>query len=322
MEPLMQDHSKSNQFRMPTTNSARRRRVATTTALLLMAALHASSDAAAQQKFESAEQAANALMGAIGNNDPTNMLAILGPQYEKQLVTPDWDAEAEMRQKIAVAAEKKQVLQPISDDTIEVVIGAEEWPLPIPLIRDDEGTWSFETEEGIEVIIDRRIGRNEKSAVAVMNAYVDAQIEYAQVDRNGDDYFEYAQRLASSPGQQDGLYWEASEGSDESPFGPLVQGAERYLGTVAAGDPIRGYRFKVLTRQGANAPGGEQSYVIDGRMVLGFALVAFPADFGNSGVMTFVVNHRGIVQQKDIGAFDGMDTYDPDDTWLEVEAGS
>jgi len=292
-----------------------------TAALVLMAILHAS-DAVAQQKFESPKDAVDALMLAIRSDDATSILSVLGPQYEAQLVTPDWDAEAEMRRKIAAAAEEKQILQPISDDVIEVIIGAEEWPFPIKLLRDDAGSWAFDTAEGIEVVIDRRIGRNEASALAIMNAYVDAQIEYAQLDRNGDDYLEYAQRLASSPGQHDGLYWTAGEGDDESPVGPLVQGAERYLDTLAPGDPIRGYRFKVLTRQGANAPGGSQQYVVDGRMILGFALVAFPADYGNSGVMTFLVNHRGVVQQKDIGAFAGMDAYDPDDTWVEVDAGS
>ncbi len=291
-----------------------------TAAILLMATLPASTDAMAQQKFESPEEAANALMGAIRSNDKANILSILGPQYEAQFVTPDWDAETETRRKVAEAAEERQVLQPISDDTIEVVIGAEEWPLPIPLIRDENGAWSFDTAAGIEVIIDRRVGRNEASAVAILSAYVDAQIEYALVDRDGDDYLEYAQRLASSPGQKDGLYWEAEEGEQESPFGPLAQGAERYLDTVAPGDPIRGYYFKVLTRQGANAPGGSQQYVIGGHMIHGFALVAFPADYGNSGVMTFVVNHRGVIQQKDIGAFSGMDAYDPDDTWVEVTA--
>jgi hypothetical protein len=207
---------------------------------------------------------------------------------------------------------------------MEVVLGAEEWPLPFPLVRDEDGSWRFDTAEGIEALLDRRIGRNELSAIAIANAYVDAQIEYAQADRDGDDVLEYARRLASSPGQRDGLYWQAAPGEDESPFGPLVQKAERYLDTVEPDDPIRGYYFKILTRQGENPPGGSYDYVINGNMLAGFALVAYPADYGNTGVMTFVVNHRGVIQQKDLGAFTGMDRYDPDDSWdeVDVEAGS
>jgi hypothetical protein len=191
--------------------------------------------------------------------------------------------------------------------------------LPDPPRPQEGGSWRFDTAEGIEVIVDRRIGRNEPSAIAIVNSYIDARIEYAWADRDGEDVLEYAQRLASSPGQKDGLYWKAAPGEAESPLGSLVQGAERYLKTVAPGDPIRGYYFKLLTRQGENPPGGRYDYVINGNMVAGFALVAFPADYGNTGVMTLVVNHRGVIQQKDLGAFTGMDRYDPDDTWVEVE---
>jgi hypothetical protein len=148
---------------------------------------------------------------------------------------------------------------------------------------------------------------------------VDAQIEYARSDRDGDDVLEYAQRLASTPGKRDGLYWEAESEEDLSPFGPLVQGAERYLETKQLGDPIKGYYFRILTRQGGNPPGGSHDYVINGNMIAGFALVAYPADHENSGVMTFVVSHRGKVHQKDLGEFSEMDEYDPDHTWTEVE---
>ncbi len=158
-----------------------------------------------------------------------------------------------------------------------------------------------------------------KPAKPVVSAYVDAQIEYARYDRDGDDVLEYAQRLASSPGQRDGLYGEAEPDEDLSPFGPLVQGAERYLETKQPGDPLKGYYFQILTRQGSNPPGRAYDYVINGNMIAGFALVAYPADYGNSGVMTFVVNHRGVVQQKDLGEPPDMDAYDPDDTWSEVE---
>ncbi len=179
--------------------------------------------------------------------------------------------------------------------------------------------WRFDTQEGIQEIVDRRIGRNELAAIAIARAYVDAQIEYATEDRNNDGVLGYAQRLASSPGKRDGLYWEAEPDEELSPFGPLVLGAERYLETKRPGDPIKGYYFRVLTRQGENPPGGRYDYVVDRNMILGFALVAYPADYENSGVMTFVANHRGKIHQKDLGEFGDLDEYDPDDTWTEVE---
>ena len=201
---------------------------------------------------------------------------------------------------------------------MELIVGEEEWPFPILIVQEEEG-WSFDTEDGIEEIVDRRIGRNELAAIAIARAYVDAQIEYARSDRDGDDVLEYAQRLASTPGERDGLYWEAESEEDLSPFGPLMQGAERYLETKEPGDPIKGYYFRILTRQGGNPPGGSHDYVINGNMIAGFALVAYPADYENSGVMTFVVSHRGKVHQKDLGEFSEMDEYDPDHTWTEVE---
>ena len=202
----------------------------------------------------------------------------------------------------------------------QLVLGKEEWPFPMPLVRGEDGRWSFDTEEGLEVIVDRRIGRNELAAIAIAHAYVDAQIEYALEDHDGDEVLEYAQRLASSDGQHDGLYWESAPGEAESPLGPLVAGAEQYLDTVQPGDPIRGYRFRILTRQGPNPPGGAYEYVLDGDMIAGFALVAAPAEHGNTGIMTFVVNHTGRVYQKDLGAESAkVDAYDPDASWTLVE---
>jgi hypothetical protein len=271
-----------------------------------------------QRTFETPEAAAEALFAAVEANDPEATLAVLGPQHAEALVTPDWDAEDEARQEIVREARKSYILEPLGDDERELVIGEEEWPLPIPLVRE-EGRWRFDTDEGLEEIVNRRIGRNELTAIALANAYVDAQIEYAREDRDGDDVLEYAQRLASTPGQRDGLYWEVGPDEEPSPFGPLVQGAERYLQTVEPGDPLHGYYFAILTRQGENPPGGRYDYVINGNMIAGFALVAYPADYGNSGVMTFVVNHRGKVQQKDVGEFEGMDAYDPDESWTVIE---
>lgn len=270
------------------------------------------------QIFPSPEVAAQTVFDAIERDDRDALVAVFGKEYESRLVTPDWDANREIRQKIAAAGREKLAIEEGAGLTT-LVLGAEAWPFPMPLVRAEGGGWRFDTEEGLEVVIDRRIGRNELSAIAIVNAYVDAQIEYARVNRDGDELLEYAQRLVSTEGERDGLYWESGPGGEESPFGPFVKGAERYLETVEPGDPLRGYYFQILTRQGENAPGGAYDYVVDGHMRGGFGLVAYPADYGNSGIMTFVVNHRGVIQQKDLGPFTGMDAYDPDDSWAAVE---
>jgi hypothetical protein len=268
--------------------------------------------------FATPEAAASALFDAIDRDDKQAVVSIFGREYESRLVTADWAANREERQRIAVAGHEKLVLDD-QDGVVTLVLGDEDWPFPIPLEREGEG-WRFDTEEGLERVIDRRVGRNELSAIAIANAYVDAQIEYARADRDGDEVREYAQRLASTDGNRDGLYWESGPDEEESPFGPLVEGAEAYLDTLQPGDPLRGYYFKILTRQGPNPPGGAYDYLINGNMIAGFALVAYPADYGNTGIMTFVVNHRGVVRQKDIGPFTGMDAYNPDDAWTVAEA--
>ena len=172
--------------------------------------------------------------------------------------------------------------------------------------------------------MNRRIGRNELNAISVARAYVAAQREYARLDRDGDRVLEYATRVSSRPERRDGLFWEVRDGEPPSPFGPLVADARGYLEGRDPGDPYRGYYFKVLTRQGLNPPGGRYDYVINGNMIGGFALVAFPADYGNSGITTFVVSHQGEVLQKDLGEdtrliAGAMQEYDPDETWLPVE---
>jgi hypothetical protein len=202
-----------------------------------------------------------------------------------------------------------------------LVIGREDWPFPIPLVRKD-GAWQFDTEAGRDEILYRRIGRNELNAIETSLAYVDAQQEYAEqgVASNG----VYAQRIVSRPGKKDGLYWPAQSKADESPLGELAASAaaEGYrAGQQRA--PYHGYYYKVLTRQGPNAPGGAMDYVVRGRMIGGFALVAYPAEYRNSGVMTFLVNHQGNVYEKDLGPntasiAPGMTAFNPDKTWRRV----
>jgi hypothetical protein len=275
-------------------------------------------DTQSQRTFATPEAAAQALLDTLERDDVDALLGLFGREYADEIVSADWDAERDIRQRIASAARETYELREIDEGEVQLVIGAEGWPFPFPIVRQED-VWRFDSEEGIEELVDRRIGRNELTAIAIARAYLDAQIEYAQADRDGDDVLEYAQRLASSPGKRDGLYWEAESDEELSPFGPLVLGAERYLETRQPGDPIRGYYFQVLTRQGENPPGGRYDYVINGKLIRGFALVAYPADYGDSGVMTFVVNHRRKIHQKDLGEFAGMDEYDPDDTWTDVK---
>jgi len=267
--------------------------------------------------FATPEEAASALFDAIDRDDKQAVVSIFGREYESRIVTANWGATLEVRQRIAAASREKLTFDD-QDGVVTLELGAKDWPFPMPLVRAGEG-WRFDTEEGLVRVADRRIGRNEQSAIAIANAYVDAQIEYVLADRDGDEVLEYAQKLVSTDGEQDGLYWESGPDDEMSPFGPFVKGAESYLDTRQPGDPLRGYYFKILTRQGKSPPGGAYEYIINGNMIAGFALVAYPADYGSTGIMTFVVNHRGVVQQKDLGPFPGMDGYDPDDTWADVE---
>jgi hypothetical protein len=212
---------------------------------------------------------------------------------------------------------------PGDDDTMLVVLmGRNAWPMPIPLVRSAEG-WHFDTEAGLEEMVDRRIGANELAAIGYARTYVQAQVEYAGADRDGDQVLEYAQKLVSTPGRQDGLYWPDPAGDAPSPLGPLAASEEDYTAFREAEESFHGYYYRVLTGQGPNPPGGAYDYVINGNMIAGFALVAWPADYGNSGIMTFVVSHQGKVYQKDLGESTAdlgraMTVYDPDETWEEV----
>jgi hypothetical protein len=201
-------------------------------------------------------------------------------------------------------------------------VGLQAWPLPFPLVNQGEG-WRFDTVEGLEEIEDRRIGRHELAAIELAREYVDAQVEYASADRDGDQVLEYAQRLLSESGTQNGLFWPDETGDDPSPLAEFVAKAEEYRAHSRLGEPYHGYHFRVLTRQGATPPGGRYDYVINGNMIAGFGLLAFPAEYGRSGIMTFVVNQQGRVYQKDLGPdtaakVEAMDAYDPDASWSEV----
>jgi hypothetical protein len=234
-------------------------------------------------------------------------------------------ADAGARAQFVESAEQSHRFRSQGDDRGLLLVGPEDWPFAIPLVKEAQG-WRFDTAAGKEELLNRRIGSNELHAIATARAYVDAQHEYAARDPLGEGVRQYAQRFRSSEGKRDGLFWPAAEGEPESPFGPLVAEAveEGYAseGTDQP-SPYHGYYYRILLAQGDHAPGGSRSYVNDGRLTEGFGLIAFPAVHGRSGVMTFIVNQRGLMFQKDLGADTeslaaAIDAYDPDPSWTPV----
>jgi hypothetical protein len=294
-------------------------------AAMLLLAIPLVALAAEQRTFATPDAAVDALMAALKADDDAAMIALFGAAHKDLIITPDRAATSATRAKILSALQTFRVLDDRGPDRRVLLIGDQAWPLPIPLVREG-GAWRFATEEGVDEIINRRIGGNERNAIAVLRAYVDAQRQYASRDRNGDDVLEYAQKLGSSPGKHDGLYWPAdpAKGEEQSPFGPLVAESAPYLKGHKEGDPYRGYHFKILTRQGRNAPGGAYSYIINGRMIAGFALVAYPARYGESGVMTFMVGSNGRIYERDLGANSNalgvkMTSFDPGPGWSVLQ---
>jgi hypothetical protein len=277
-----------------------------------------------QRTFDSPEQAAAALVDAAERFDVEALTEILGPDGVDLVVTADpvydrnlaaaFAAEARRRTTIErVAGSKKLALLSVSDD---------DWPLAIPIVKQ-KGKWRFDVEAGREELLHRRIGRNELDAIEICRGYVEAQREYALVKRDGSRVNQYAQRLLSTPGKQDGLAWQAADGSWQGPVGEAIA---RVIseGYEAKPSPYNGYYFKVLKGQGPHAPLGEMDFVVDGAMIGGFALAAAPTDHSVTGVMSFIVSHDGVVFQRDLGpdtleAFRAMERYDPDPGWTPVD---
>ena len=285
------------------------------------------SAAVAQQKsFSSAEEAVKAAVAAARNNNDKELLAIFGAQAKELLFSGDAVADKLRRGQFLAAYDENNRLTSEGGNTI-LIVGKQDWPFPIPIVKKGQA-WVFDTEKGKQEILNRRIGVNELNAIQTCLAFVDAQREYAIKDRNRDGLLEYAQKFVSDSGKRNGLYWEAKQGEPQSPLGPIVARArsEGYQGKQSGGGPVpyHGYYYKILTGQGKNAPGGAYSYLVRGKMIGGFALVAYPAEYGNSGVMTFIVNHEGKVFQKNLGnntasMAKNMKVYDPDSTWSEVK---
>lgn len=298
--------------------------------LILAWALLSFSDATAfaAQSFDTPDQAAAALVSALRSGKPERLLKVLGREGETLVNSGDPVADRQARARFLRAFAQAHELVRHGDERAILVVGEEQWPFPIPAVKLD-GRWRFDTLAGKQEILDRRIGANELDSIQVCRAYVDAQREYAFTDWDGDGLLEYAQGFMSSPGKHDGLYWPAAGDEPESPIGPLMARARAEGYSTAQGKPrpYHGYYYRILKAQGPNAPGGAQEYVVRGHMIGGFALVAYPAQYGSSGIMTFIVSHDGILYQKDLGPETAlkakeMERYDPDPSWMEpyVEA--
>lgn len=291
---------------------------------LALAFAHGAWAAATAKTFATPDDAVAELISAVHAKDTNVMATLFGHEYDR-LVNPD--RVQATNEFIAVAeaiAQGTRVVREAPDRCV-VEFGVDHWPFPVPIVQR-AGRWFFDTAAGAEEILNRRIGRNELSVLQAVRAYVQAQREYASRDRDDDQVLEFAQRIASTPGRKDGLFWPPDLDGSISPLGPLVAGAQAagYAMKVRAEneprEPFHGYFFKILTRQGKHAPGGKYNYIINGNMIGGFALVAWPAEYGNSGIMTFIVNQQGRVFQKDLGPQTtkiaaAMETYDPDRTW-------
>lgn len=279
-----------------------------------------------QQGFTSPQLAVTALIKALQDNNEAELLTILGPESGDFIFSGDKVADQNGRARFVEAYESKYSIESEAEGRVIFYVGKNDYPFPIPIVLQGEA-WYFDTDAGLEEILNRRIGRNELHTIEVMQVYTAAQREYSCMGQNGGATV-FAQKFASSENSKDGLFWEVEEGEAESPFGPLIAraAAEGYEGGLNSDppEPFHGYYFKILTKQGEHAAGGAYDYVVDGKMVLGFALVAYPARYGVSGIMTFIINQEGIIYEKDLGGETAtlastMVTFDPDPTWSEYK---
>ncbi len=277
-----------------------------------------------QKSFESPEAAVEALVKALRDHSEKELLVIFGPGSEALISSGDKVDDRVRREGFVRQYDEANRLEPAGEEKRIVHVGKNDWPFAIPIVKAG-ASWRFDTKQGKEEILNRRIGENELGAIQTSLAIVDAQREYAALDRDGDGLLAYARTFYSTEDKMDGLYWEVKPGENPSPLGPLLAKAqgEGYLpGKKPA--PYNGYFFRILTAQGKSARGGAYSYLVKGKMVGGFAVVAYPATYAVTGVKTFIVNHDGVVYQKDLGPKTGrlaknMKTYDPDKTWEKVE---
>lgn len=279
-----------------------------------------------EKTFASPGEAALALYVAAKSNDSQALAVILGSNANDLLRTGDDVADKKMQDDFIRRYDQmhRVVIEP--DQTVTLYIGAENWPLPIPIVENSSGAWYFGTESGKKEILQRRVGGNENDAIEVLHALVEAQRDYASEPRDGDTSKHYALKFLSDEGKHNGLFWKTNDNEPPSPIGPLLVSAASEGHTVQQGhaEPFHGYFYRILTKQGAAVKGGARDYIVDGKLTRGFAFVAYPAKYRNSGVMTFVVNQSGVVYQKDLGEktveiASAMQEYNPDSTWERVE---
>jgi hypothetical protein len=276
--------------------------------------------ATTQERFKTPEEAADTVAAAARAGDRSALARTFGPKSLEIIASGDRSADDEIRRAFVQAYDAGHSIK-IEGTSATLLIGKNEWPFPIPLVQN-RNVWRFDTAAGRGELLARRIGRNELAVKMALLAYVDAQNEYAEMDAAGGGMGVYAQKIASTLGKKDGLYWPAAQGQPQSPLGEFVAAASQ-RGPVGGNLPFHGYYYRIPTRQGAAAPGGERSYIVRGKMIGGFAMVAYPAEYGNSGVMTFLVNKDADVFEKDLGTGTGravwlMSAFNPDHTWRKV----
>jgi hypothetical protein len=274
-----------------------------------------------QKTYGSPDEAVKDLMAATRSHDQKAMLAALGPEAKALIYSGDAVADRTAQEKFVKAYDEANKLEMQGDARAVLSVGKDAWPFPIP-IEKSGAAWRFDSKQGAEELLNRRIGRNELSAMQAVQAYVDAQREYYLLDPTKDKLLQYAQRFASTKGKRDGLYFPTRDGEPPSPLGALFEAraAAGYKGAPDKSNPYFGYRYRILKAQGPNAAGGAVDYVVRGKMIGGFALVAYPASYGSSGIMTFIVNHEGVVYEKDLGPATSaiaskMTKFNPDATW-------
>ena len=294
-------------------------------ALIFVSAACNKSEKSSFKVFASPDEASNALLEAGKSGDQNALLAIFGPDSKDIISSGDAVQDKAVVDGFVAAYEVMHRWRKMADDAQILLVGADNFAFPIPLKKNAGGHWYFDEGEGRDEILARRIGRNELAVIDVCGALADAQAEYFSQPRDGGSTKQYAQKFISDSGKQNGLYWESPEGQPRSPLGPLAAFAtgEGYSVKPNSRAPFHGYFFRVLTGQGSQAPGGAKDYVVDGKMVGGFAFVAYPAEYGNSGVMTFIINRDGVVLQKDLGKTTAdtaaaMSRFDPDGSWSPV----
>jgi len=300
----------------------KRPQAAISTLTLIVMATVALAAAPEQKSFPSTEAGSTALVEAIKSNDEPALGAILGPDGSQLISSGDNVADTQSREAFIKAYNEAHKLVPEGDTHAILVIGKDEWPMPIPLVKSQDG-WRFDTKRGAEEILDRRIGRNELNAIQVCLAIVDAERDYVAKDPDGDGIPEYASKFVSTPGKHDGLYWETKSDEPPSPLGPLLAAAARdgYTNSESSSlEPYHGYFYKILTKQGKDAPGGAHDYLVNDQMIGGFAVIAYPARYGASGIMSFIVNQDGVVYEKDLGENTAamasqMTIFNPDPSW-------